>query len=295
MYNRTLWEAMPSDSLIYNLECRTKLVWLGIIAMAAVIIDSPRTLLILLWIVLLLHSLTRPSVARWRVIMLLLLLTMWGTMVSQALFYNQEPRTEIACLITPTTPFLGALTGGLYLYREGIEHGAEQAMRGGIMLLSGLLVCWNTDSRQLLRVLIYWQVPYEFVFMLITSLRFLPVLMNEADAVLTAQRLRGGESCKSLSPVRIVRLTFRTLLPILARSLRRAETLAFSVESRGFGRGSHLVALGEWPFIEKGCCGLGLLCILSVVAMKAAYSLQYNGFIYFSVLGSVYDYVQWWL
>ena len=295
MYNRTLWEAVPSKTFIYKLEGRTKLILLGLVALLAVLVDSPRTLLILLWLSLLLHAVTCPSAARWRVIMMLLLLTMWGTMVSQALFYNQEPRTEIVCLITPVTPIVGMMTGGLYLYREGLEHGAEQALRSGIMLLSGLLVCWNTDARQLLRVLIYWKIPYEFVFMLITSLRFLPVILNETDTVLTAQRLRGGEGRRSLSPIRLICLTFRTLLPILARSMRRAETLAMSVESRGFGRSVHPVDLGNWPSGEKSCCRLGVLGVLGIMALKVAYSLQYNGIAYFPSLSNFYDYMQWWL
>ena len=295
MYNRTLWEAMPNESFIYCLEGRTKLIILGVIALAAVIVDSPRTLLLLLWAELFLHAFSRSSFARWQVIMSLLLLTMWGTMASQALFYNQEPRTEIACLVAPAVPVLGSWTGGVYLYLEGLEHGAVQALRSGIMLLAGLLVCWNTDARQLLRVLIYWNFPYEFVFMLITSLRFLPVILNEADTVLTAQRLRGGINGRMISPIRAIRLTFRTLLPILARSMRRAETLAMSVESRGFGRGTHPAYLEDWPRLEKCCCLAGFVGLFGIVTLKALYSLQYNGACYFPSLSGWYDFAQWWL
>lgn len=37
-------------------------------------------------------------------------------------------------LISPDFPFLGSLTGGLYIYREGIIYGAVQGMRTASMI-----------------------------------------------------------------------------------------------------------------------------------------------------------------
>ena len=106
------------------------------------------------------------SLERWKLLSLFVLLGMWGTMMSQALFYNQEPRTILACLVPPLTPLVGALTGGVFVYREGLEYGAVQALRSGSMMAAGLLLVWTSDSRSLLRSLIAWKLPYELSFML---------------------------------------------------------------------------------------------------------------------------------
>ena len=295
MYDRTLWETKPNDTLIYKLDGRTKLIMLGVLALTAVIIDSPRSLLLLFWFTLLLHSLSKATFSHWRVLIVLLLLSMWGAMVSQALFYNQEPRTELACLISPGTPILGYLTNGVYLYREGLVYGAEQALRSGIMLSSGLLICWNTDPRQLLRVMVYWKMPYEFAFMLTTGMRFLPVVFNETAVVITAQRLKGFEPIHSFSITRVMQTAFQTLLPILARILRRAEILALSVESRGFGRGIHNIKMILWPRTERYLCMLAVTTLLCMITLKAVYALQYNGLVYFPVFNNLYNFVVVWM
>lgn len=41
-------------------------------------------------------------------------------MFSQALFFAQTPRTPLFVIIEPTMPVLGQITGGLYIYREGL-------------------------------------------------------------------------------------------------------------------------------------------------------------------------------
>ena len=201
----------------------------------------------------------------------------------------------IACLVSPATPWIGELTGGVYVYREGLEHGAVQALRSGIMMACGLLICWTTDSRQLLQCIMHWRMPYAIAFMLITSLRFLPVIFEETAIVLTAQRLRGFEPVRSFSPLRWIRTAFHVLFPILARALRRASTLALSVESRGFGRNGHRADLAQWPLGERIACGAVFAAIGSGSVLKILYSLQFNGIVFFPGLRGVYDFMAVWL
>lgn len=295
MYNRQVWEATPADTPIHRLDVRTKLVILAAIVLFAVGLDGPRPLFLLLLVSLGLHGIARSSVARWRVLMIFLLVGIWGAMLSQALFYNQEPRTMIACLVSPSAPWIGEFTGGIFVYREGLEHGAVQALRSGIMLSCGLLICWTTDPRHLLQCFLHWKMPYEIAFMLITSLRFLPVIFEETAIVLTAQRLRGFEPLRSISPVRLVQTAFYVLFPILARALRRAATLALSVESRGFGRNVKRPGLPAWPKTEQAACAAVFAGITVSAALKTLYSLQFNGIVYYPGLRSVYDFMAVWL
>ena len=295
MYNRQVWEATPADTPIHRADVRTKLLLLLAVMVFAIGMEGPRPLFFLFVLALGLHVLARSSVERWRVLIVFLLVGIWGAMVSQALFYNQEPRTMIACLVSPATPWIGELTGGVYVYREGLEHGAVQALRSGIMMACGLLICWTTDSRQLLQCIMHWRMPYAIAFMLITSLRFLPVIFEETAIVLTAQRLRGFEPVRSFSPLRWIRTAFHVLFPILARALRRASTLALSVESRGFGRNGHRADLAQWPLGERIACGAVFAAIGSGSVLKILYSLQFNGIVFFPGLRGVYDFMAVWL
>lgn len=295
MFGKTVWEAAPADTVIHRLDGRTKLLILAAAAFLSITVDSPRTLFLLFMAMLSLHVAARSSLDRWRILLLFLLLGIWGAMVSQALFYNQEPRTVVACLASPSTPVVGRLTGGIFLYSEGLEYGAVQALRSAIMLTTGLLICWTTDPRQLLKSFLAWKMPYELSFMLITGIRFLPVIFNETAVVLTAQRLRGFEPLKTLSPRKMIQTAFQTLFPILARTLRRAATLTYSVESRGFGRKVHVVSLPRWPAGERYICFISLSLLAVLLLLKLLYALQFNGLIYVAGLRGMYDFIKLWM
>lgn len=295
MYDRHVWEATPGKTLLHKLDVRTKMVLLILLAAMVLIVDSPRSLFLLFCLALSLHVVARSSPGRWRILMVFILFGIWGSMTSQALFYTREPRTIIACLLAPTTPGIGALTGGVYIYREGLEYGAVQALRSGTMLTLGLLINWTSDPRQLLRSLLSWKLPYELGFMLITGLRFLPVIFQETAVVLTAQRLRGFNPLRALSPQHLIQTAFQTLFPILARTLRRAATLASSVESRGFGRETPQVALPVWSYQERFFCHTMLLAVCGLVLLKIMDALQFNGLYYVSSWRGLYDLMKVWL
>ena len=295
MYDSQIWEATPGQTLLHRLDARVKLCFLGCCALFVIVVESGKSLFCLFSFILCLHGTARMSLERWKLLSLFVLLGMWGTMMSQALFYNQEPRTILACLVPPLTPLVGALTGGVFVYREGLEYGAVQALRSGSMMAAGLLLVWTSDSRSLLRSLMAWKLPYELSFMLTTGLRFLPVLFQETAIVLTAQRLQGEGVLRWWRPDEIVPLARKTLFPILARTLRRAATLAASAESRGFGRKQRLKVTLPLPKWQKRFCLLLLFLMVLLVAFKTLSLLAFYGVYYGSWCQPLYDGMKGWL
>ena len=76
--------------------------------------------------------------------------------------------------------------------------------------------------------------------------------------------------------------------PLLARCLRRAQTLALSVVSRGFFAAKGSVARQSWKKSEKAGCVAFCLFTLAVVGSKICYVLSEQG-LYFGLLRKVYD------
>lgn len=77
------------------------------------------------------------------------------------------------------------------------------------------------------------KIPYEYAFMFTAGLRFIPDFIEENRAVAEAQACRGlameGNFFKKVHRyMSIVR-------PLMLRSLSRSETMALSLELRGFG------------------------------------------------------------
>ncbi len=78
------------------------------------------------------------------------------------------------------------------------------------------------------------RIPYEFNFAFITAIRFVPVLADEAQTIMDAQRSRGLELDKGNFVTRIKNY-IPILLPLIINSIRRSLELAEAMESRAFG------------------------------------------------------------
>ena len=89
----------------------------------------------------------------------------------------------------------------------------------------------------MLAALVRLRLPAALAFMTSAALRFVPLVLAEVAVVRQARRRRGyrfrvvGPRGDRLGPYRN---ELGLLLPVIAASLRRAETLAESVTTRGF-------------------------------------------------------------
>ena len=285
MSARQLWEGTDAASWAQRLNGRTKLLVLFLFAILMITVDNPRTLFVLFSFTLLLHILARTSIYKWKVLAILLLLGLWGSMFSQALFYAQTPRSPLFVIISPEAGILGQLTGGLYVYREGILYGAVQGLRSASMLTLGLLVCWTSDPRQLLQAMLAWRLSPQLAFMLVTAIRFLPVLAAETGEIITALQLRSDSQRGRTAVLRHLPYIAK---PLLARCLRRAQTLALSVVSRGFFLAGARKRKEVWALSERSACAALAVLVVAVVSSKLLYLLSEQGF-YFGVFRQIYD------
>lgn len=285
MSARQLWEGTDAASWAQRLNGRTKLLVLFLFAILMITVDNPRTLFVLFSFTLLLHIVARTSIYKWKVLAVLLLLGLWGSMFSQALFYAQTPRSPLFVIISPEAGILGQLTGGLYVYREGILYGAVQGLRSASMLTLGLLVCWTSDPRQLLQAMLAWRLSPQLAFMLVTAIRFLPVLATETGEIITALQLRSDSQRGRTAVLRHLPYIAK---PLLARCLRRAQTLALSVVSRGFFLAGARKRKEVWALSERSACAALAVLVVAVVSSKLIYLLSEQGF-YFGVFRQIYD------
>ena len=282
---RQLWEGTDAAGWAQRLNGRTKLLVLFLFAILMITVDNPRTLFVLFSFTLLLHIVARTSIYKWKVLAVLLLLGLWGSMFSQALFYAQTPRSPLFVIISPEAGILGQLTGGLYVYREGILYGAVQGLRSASMLTLGLLVCWTSDPRQLLQAMLAWRLSPQLAFMLVTAIRFLPVLAAETGEIITALQLRSDSQRGRTAVLRHLPYIAK---PLLARCLRRAQTLALSVVSRGFFLAGARKRKETWALSERSACAALAVLVVAVVSSKLIYLLSEQGF-YFGVFRQIYD------
>lgn len=289
---RTIAEPTIKDTIIHRIDPRAKILLLISTAFTVVALDNPGTMLILLFISLTGYVLAKLPVSKLKALCVLLVLGLWGTMLSQALFYSQLPRTVIFTIISPGTPFLGDLTGGFFVYQEGFRYGAVQGLRSAIVLSIGLLMSWTTDPRNMLNGLVRLKIPYNIAFMVVTSMRFLPIILAEVATIVTVQRLRGFKPTRVGTGV--IKTAINTLTPTLASCVRRASVLAISVEGRAFRAYDSRTYLKELrlTFLDKAIIFTGISIALVIIVSKVLYGLYASEIYYSSNLRELYTFVR---
>lgn len=291
---------MPQTCYTYSmrntiLEPRTKILMMLIAGCLVILLDSPTALFVCF-----LGSLTliAASVPTWRQIGLLctfLFFTTWGLIYSQAIFYNEFPRTVLFTLVPADLPLIGKMTGGIRVYREGLFHGIVQSLRFNTTLVIGCFIVWTTQPRDLLLALTQLRVPSTLAFMVTTALHFIPVIANEAATVLRSQRLRGFRYLR-LNLLATCRGVLNSFRPILAGNIRHATHLSESVESRGFSAET-MAERTSLRTLKMGMLDYSLLtilfaCLVGIIALKLLYFFYANGIYYGSWLRGIYTFTR---
>ena len=115
----------------------------------------------------------------------------------------------------------------------------ESAYVTGLRMLAMTIILLTTTRLQDLTAALVKQIriPYEYAFMFTAALRFVPDFIAESQAVQEAQACRGlstkGNIFKKLVNYMSV------VQPLMLKSLGRSETMALSLELRGFGSHEH--------------------------------------------------------
>lgn len=127
--------------------------------------------------------------------------------------------------------FLGLIE---YIGGGPVEECVVAALRMMDMTLLFIYLLGTTRLQDLTAAMVQQlKIPYEYAFMFTAGLRFIPDFIEENRAVAEAQACRGlameGNFFKKVHRyMSIVR-------PLMLRSLGRSETMALSLELRGFG------------------------------------------------------------
>jgi energy-coupling factor transport system permease protein len=119
----------------------------------------------------------------------------------------------------------------------------------------------------LLRPLRRWRVPAdELALMTLVALRFLPVLVDEANQLIKAQQSRGAQFTRgSLRKRRGALLAL--LAPMLRGALRRAGELALALEARGYAVAGEQTPLYETRLHARDYAALVLVVAPTLVTL----------------------------
>jgi len=117
---------------------------------------------------------------------------------------------------------------------ESLEGAAAMTLRFIVLIESFSIFFLTTSPDNLGLALEQARVPYEFSFAFTTAVRFVPVLAEEAQTIMDAQKARGLELERG-NFLKRIRNYIPILVPLIVSAIRRSLELAEAMESRAWG------------------------------------------------------------
>jgi energy-coupling factor transport system permease protein len=164
------------------------------------------------------------------------------------------------------TNFAVAFIGANYtVIPDMVERALALTLRFVVLVESFSVFFLTTSPDHLGLALEQTRVPYEFVFAFTTAVRFVPVLAEEAQTIMDAQKARGLELERG-NFLKRIRNYIPILIPLIVSAIRRSLELAEAMESRAWGATKDRTNL----YVLRMHKGDGVLIALTALVLASA-------------------------
>lgn len=225
----TLGQYYPANSVVHKLDPRVKLFATLIFVISLFIANSPITYsymtVILLFMIIICKVPVKFMLRGLKAVFMLLFI---------AGIFN--------IFLTPGEPIVSF--GIFKITALGIRNAIFMFLRMVYLIIGSSILTLTTTPGQLtegleksLKFLKIFGVPvHELAMMMSIALRFIPILMEEADRIMKAQLARGADFEKG-SLIKRAKGVIPILVPLFISSFRRANDLALAMEARCYHGG----------------------------------------------------------
>jgi len=203
------------SSVIHRLDPRVKFFYVCVLFVMAVMFSELLPLILLFFVPLpfvLVAGVQREWLRSMRGALFLAVIIFLFNFVF-TYFFTQYPRAPSASLL---------------------EYSFAMTLRFIVLVESFSIFFLTTSPDHLGLALEQSHVPYEFCFAFTTAVRFVPVLADEAQTIMDAQKARGLELERG-NFIKRVRKYIPILIPLIVSAIRRSLELAEAMESRAWG------------------------------------------------------------
>ena len=223
----TLGQFFPGYSIIHKLDPRTKIILSVLFIVTVFLANNPLTLafLALITVVMILSSRISLKVLLKSIKPLVFILTFTAIL---NLFLTKGEGVPLLSFWV------------IEVYEEGIVRAAFMFVRVIVFILSSTILLTYTTSpisltdgiESLLSPLKKIKVPvHSFAMMMSIALRFIPILVEETEKIMNAQKSRGADF-SSGGLIKRAKALIPILIPLLASAFNRADELATAMECR---------------------------------------------------------------
>lgn len=228
--NVMLGRYIPGNSVIHALDPRSKII--GSIVFFLIVFNAAS------WI-------------DYTLLLVFLAILVWLTKVSFDFFWNGFKPMVVLIMITAVFQIFFVRSGDV-LFQVSLFQITTGGIRSALyvmirfVLIIGLSTVLSLTTNPLtmadamesmLHPLRKINFPvHELSLILAIAMRFVPTILDEAQTIMNAQRARGVDFNEG-NLIKRVKAFIPILIPLFASAIRRAEDLAYAMESRGYKGG----------------------------------------------------------
>ncbi|MBQ7203461.1 MAG: energy-coupling factor transporter transmembrane protein EcfT [Eubacterium sp.] len=258
----TIGQYFPGNSLIHRMDARMKTVLIFVLMVAVFLCQSyvSMGLALLLTLVLVIISKIRLSVILKGMKPILVIVVITSLL---NLFYGSgEPICEF--LIFKIT-------------QSGINNAIFMACRILLLVVIGLMLTYTTTPtaltdamESLLKPLKVFKVDTHSIAMTMTiALRFIPILIEEVEKIIAAQKSRGADM-ETGGLIKRVKAVVPVLIPLFISSFRRANELADAMECRCYrgGEGRTRMKVSRLQTLDYCALAFTVVYFAGIVLLK---------------------------
>ncbi len=163
-------------------------------------------------------------------------------------FFNVEQikllihKSELTSILS--LPKTWWLLGGAKMSLEGTLYGLNIVFKTLTMILVIPLAIFTTDVNQMTVGMVRAKIPYKVVFIFSSTLRFVPLLLEEVQSIIESQRLR-GLNFEKMGGLKKAQVYAKVAVPLILNSLSKSQKLEIVLQSKGFSGSSNRTYLHD--------------------------------------------------
>jgi energy-coupling factor transport system permease protein len=233
------FQSVERHSLFSRLDFRPKLLMVFIVSIIAFMWESPWMQFVLAVIVI---AACLLAGVRWSYIrtILVIMIPFYLILLLTHAFFNREQVMALLGYQTVdelnrifTLPESWPLIGGGYATWDGLTYGANVIFKTLTLTMIIPLAVFTTEVNNMIVGLVQAKIPYKIAFIFSSTLRFFPLLIEEFNAIMEAQRLR-GLALEKMGVLKRVRTYAGVAVPLILGAMAKSQQLEVVLQSKAF-------------------------------------------------------------
>ncbi len=256
------FQTVERDSFFTRLDFRPKLLLMAVITVVAFVWESPLMQFVMALLVVVTCLAVGVKFSYIRMIFTIMTPFYILLLLTHGFFnIDQVKALTHKTVLTPMFSFPRSwwLIGGGTMSWEGFLYGINTIFKTLTLTLIIPLGVFTTDVDTMIVGMVRARIPYKIAFIFSATLRFFPVLFQEINNIIEAQRLR-GLAMEKMNPIQRLSVYAKVAVPLILGAMVKSQQLEVVLQSKAFSGSPARTYLHESElhgpdYILMGLCG----------------------------------------